>query len=166
MFDVRFGPIGQILSFLAGTHVNILWTVNPSYVYPAIIICEVWQWTPFMFLLLLAALSNVDPSQLEAAELDGASYWRVLRHIVLPAIRPVVAIAVLIRGLDLFRVFDIIWALTEGGPGSMTETISLYTYVIGFVQFDTSYTAAVAFLVVAVLSIIVTFALRRTELVR
>jgi multiple sugar transport system permease protein len=77
-----------------------------------------------------------------------------------------VAIAVLIRGLDLFRVFDIIWALTEGGPGSMTETISLYTYVIGFVQFDTSYTAAVAFLVVAILSIIVTYALRRTELVR
>jgi multiple sugar transport system permease protein len=166
MFDVRFGPIGQILSFLAGTHVNILWTVNPAYVYPAIIICEVWQWTPFMFLLLLAALSNVDQSQLEAAELDGASYWRVLRQIVLPAIRPVVAIAVLIRGLDLFRVFDIIWALTEGGPGSMTETISLYTYVIGFVQFDTSYTAAVAFLVVTVLSIIVTYALRRTELVR
>jgi multiple sugar transport system permease protein len=166
MFDVRFGPIGQILSFLAGTPVNILWTVNPAYVYPAIIICEVWQWTPFMFLLLLAALSNVDPSQLEAAELDGASYWRVLRQIVLPAIAPVVAIAVLIRGLDLFRVFDIIWALTEGGPGSMTETISLYTYVSGFVQFDTSYTAAVAFLVVAVLTIIVTYALRRTELVR
>ena len=166
MFDVRFGPIGQILGFLSGHPVNILWTVNPNFVYPGIIICEVWQWTPFMFLLLLAALSNVDQSQLEAAELDGASYWRVLRQIIIPAIRPVVAIAVLIRGLDLFRIFDIIWALTEGGPGSMTETISLYTYVIGFVQFDTSYTAAVAFLVVAVLSVIVTLALRRTELVR
>lgn len=166
MFDVRFGPIGQILSFFAGEPVNILWTINPSYVYPAIIVCEVWQWTPFMFLLLLAALSNVDQSQLEAAELDGASYWRVLRQIVIPAITPVVAVAVLIRGLDLFRIFDIIWALTEGGPGSMTETISLYTYIIGFVQFDTSYTAAVAFLVVAILTAIVTFALRRMELAR
>ena len=76
------------------------------------------------------------------------------------------AIAVLIRGLDLFRIFDIIWALTEGGPGSMTETISLYTYVIGFTQFDTSYTAAVAFLVVALLSVIVTLVLRRMELVK
>jgi multiple sugar transport system permease protein len=166
MFDVRFGPIGQILSFFAGEPVNILWTVNPAYVYPAIIVCEVWQWTPFMFLLLLAALSNVDQSQLEAAELDGASYLRVLQQIVLPAIKPVVAIAVLIRGLDLFRIFDIIWVLTEGGPGSMTETISLYTYVIGFTQFDTSYTAAVAFLVVAILTIVVTFALRRMELVK
>jgi multiple sugar transport system permease protein len=166
MFDVRFGPVGQIVSFFAGEPVTLLWTVNPSLVYPAIIVCEVWQWTPFMFLLLLAALSNVDQSQLEAAELDGASYWRVLRQIIIPAIKPVVAIAVLIRGLDLFRIFDIIWVLTEGGPGSMTETISLYTYVIGFSQFDTSYTAAVAFLVVALLTVVVTFVLRRMELVK
>ncbi len=166
MFDVRFGPIGQILSAIWGEPVTILWTVNPSFVYPAIIICEVWQWTPFMFLLLLAALSNVDSSQLEAAEIDGASYLRVLRQIVIPAITPVVAVAVLIRGLDLVRIFDIIWALTQGGPGSMTETISLYTYVIGFTQFDTSYTAAVAFLVIALLTVIVTLLLRRMELTR
>lgn len=166
MFDVRFGPIGQIVSFIAGQPVSLLWTVNPNLVYPAIIICEVWQWTPFMFLLLLAALSNVDPSQLEAAEIDGAGYWRVLRQIIIPAIKPVIAIALLIRGLDLFRIFDIIWALTQGGPGSMTETISLYTYVIGFVQFETSYTAAVAFLVIAILTVIVTWVLRRTELVK
>ena len=166
MFDVRFGPIGQIVNFFAGEPVTLLWTVNPTLVYPAIIVCEVWQWTPFMFLLLLAALSNVDQSQLEAAELDGASYWRVLRQIIIPAIKPVIAIAILIRGLDLFRIFDIIWVLTEGGPGSMTETISLYTYVSGFSQFDTSYTAAMAFLVVAILSIIVTFVLRRMELLK
>jgi multiple sugar transport system permease protein len=166
MFDVRFGPIGQILSFFAGEPVRILWTVNPAYVYPAIIICEVWQWTPFMFLLLLAALSNVDQSQLEAAELDGASYWRTLRAIVIPAIAPVIAVAVLIRGLDLFRIFDIIWALTEGGPGSLTETISLYTYIQGFSQFETSYTAAIAFLIIAILTVIVTVALKRMEIVR
>ena len=166
MFDVRFGPIAQILSAIAGAPVNIVWTVNPYFVYPAIIICEVWQWTPFMFLLLLAALSNVDQSQLEAAEIDGASYFRILRQIVIPAIKPVVAVAVLIRGLDLFRIFDIIWALTAGGPGSRTETISLYTYVIGFVQFDVSYTAAVAFLVIAILTILVTLIIRRMEVTR
>ena len=163
MFDVRFGPIAQILTAIVGEPVNIVWTVNPYFVYPAIIICEVWQWTPFMFLLLLAALSNVDQSQLEAAELDGASYFLVLRQIVMPAIKPVVAIAVLIRGLDLFRIFDIVWALTAGGPGSRTETISLYTYVIGFVQFDVSYAAAVAFLVIALLTALVTVIIRRME---
>ena len=166
MFDVRFGPIGQIVSYFAGEPVTLLWTVNPSLVYPTIIICEVWQWTPFMFLLLLAALSNVDQSQLEAAEPGRRLVFARLRQIIIPAIKPVVAIAVLIRGLDLFRIFDIIWVLTEGGPGSMTETISLYTYVIGFKQFDTSYTAAVAFLVVALLSIVVTFVLRRMELLK
>lgn len=166
MYDVRFGPIGQILSWFAGEPVSILWTVNPSYVYPAIIVCEVWQWTPFMFLLLLAALSNVDQSQLEAAELDGASYLKVLRNIVVPAIWPVIVVALLIRGLDLVRIFDIIWVLTEGGPGSMTETISLYTYEIGFKQFDTSYTAAVAIIVIAMLTAIVMWVLRRTEIAR
>ena len=84
-----------------------------------------------MFLILLAALSNVDKSQTEAAAIDGAGYWRTFRKIVLPAIWPVMAIAILIRGLDLFRIFDIIWALTQGGPGTMTETISIYTYVAG-----------------------------------
>lgn len=166
MFDVRYGPIGDILSWIAGEPVRILWTVNPDYVYPAIIICEVWQWTPFMFLLLLAALSNVDQSQLEAAEIDGASYWRTLRRIVLPAIGPVAAVAVLIRGLDLVRIFDIIWALTQGGPGTMSETISLYTYTQGFSQFETSYTAAIAVLVIVLLTVIVMLALRRVRIAR
>ena len=166
MFDVRFGPIAQIVDFLVGSPTTLLWTVSPNLVYIALIVCEVWQWTPFMFLLLMAALSNVDQSQLEAAELDGASYWTVLRQIIIPAIKPVIAIALLIRSLDLFRIFDIIWALTQGGPGTMTETISLYAYVIGFVQFETSYTAAVAFLVIAILTALVTWVLRRTELLK
>ena len=76
------------------------------------------------------------------------------------------AIAILIRGLDLFRLFDIIWALTRGGPGTMTETISMFTYVKGFQQFETSYTAAVALLVIVILSAVVMLALKRVELSR
>ena len=160
MFDNRFGPINQIIGWIAGEPVLILWTINPHLVYPAIIAAEVWQWTPFMFLLLLAALSNVDKSQLEAAAIDGAGYWRTFFRIVLPAIWPVMAIAILIRGLDLFRLFDIVWALTKGGPGTMTETISIFTYVKGFQQFETSYTAAVAFLIIVLLSVVVIAALQ------
>jgi multiple sugar transport system permease protein len=166
MFDQRYGPINQIISWVWGAPVTILWNVWPSFVYPAIIICEIWQWTPFMFLILLAALSNVDKSQLEAAEIDGAGFWRTFRRVVLPAIWPVMAIAILIRGLDLFRIFDIIWALTEGGPGTMTETISIYSYVQGFKQFEISYNAAIAFLVILLLTVIVTWAIRRMELVK
>jgi multiple sugar transport system permease protein len=166
MFDNRYGPINQILGWFAGEPVAALWTVNPRLVYPAIIACEIWQWTPFMFLILLAALSNVDKSLTEAAEIDGAGYWRTFFKIVLPSIWPVMAIAILIRGLDLVRIFDIIWALTAGGPGTMTETASIYAYVQGFQQFETSYTAAMAFLIIALLTALVTWAIRRMGLAK
>lgn len=166
MFDNRYGPVNEIISWFAGHPVTLLWTVNPLLVWPAIIVCEVWQWTPFMFLVLLAALSNVDKSLTEAAEIDGAGFWLTFRRITLPAIWPVMAIAILIRSLDLVRIFDIIWALTEGGPGTMTETISIYTYVQGFKQFETSYAAAIAFLLIAILTVLVQWAIRRMGLVR
>lgn len=166
LFDNNFGPINQILGWIMDKPMPIIWIVNPYTVYPAIILCEVWQWTPFMFLILLAALSNVDKSLTEAAELDGASYPMVFLRIVLPAIWPVMSIALLIRGLDLVRLFDIVWALTRGGPGTMTETISIYTYIQGFQDFETSYTAAIAFLVIVLLTVIVTVALKRMEIAR
>jgi len=166
MFNHRFGPINQIIGWIWGEELTLLWTISPHLVYPAILAAEVWQWTPFMFLLLLAALANVDKSQLEAAAIDGAGWWRTFFRIVLPAIWPVMAIAILIRGLDLFRLFDIVWALTKGGPGTMTETISIFTYIKGFQQFETSYTAAVAFLVIILLSVVVMLALKRVELSR
>ncbi|MGB6539402.1 MAG: sugar ABC transporter permease [Xanthobacteraceae bacterium] len=166
LFDNRYGPINQILGWFAGEPVTILWTINTHFVYPAILIAEIWQWTPFMFLLQLAAFMNIDQSLTESAQIDGASYWMIFRRIMLPAIWPVVAIAVLIRGLDLFRLFDVVWALTEGGPGTMTETISIYTYDRGFRQFDTSYTGAIAFLVIVLLSLVIVAALRRMEIDR
>ena len=102
LFDNRFGPINQIIGWFcgrAGDH-PLDGQSAPSSTRRSSS-AEVWQWTPFMFLMLLAALSNVDKSQLEAAEIDGAGFWRTFCKIVLPAIWPVLAIAVLIRGLDL-----------------------------------------------------------------
>ena len=166
MFDNRFGPINQILGWVAGQPMPVLWTIKPDLVYVAILIAEVWQWTPFMFLLLLAALSGVDKSQLEAASIDGAGYWRTFRKIVLPAIWPVMVVAILIRALDLVRLFDVVWALTKGGPGTMSETLSIFTYIKGFQQFETSYTAAVALVIIVLLSTLVFWTLKRVELAR
>jgi multiple sugar transport system permease protein len=90
----------------------------------------------------------------------------VFRRIVLPAIWPVMAIAILIRGLDLFRLFDVVWALTRGGPGTRTETVSIYAYIQGFQQFNTSYTAAMAFVVIVLLAVSITLVLRRMEINR
>lgn len=163
MFDNIFGPINDFIRVFAGQDFTLLWLINdnPFIVYSAILIAEVWQWTPFMFLILLAAWSNVDRSQLEAAEIDGASGWRVFSKIVLPAIRPVVFVALIIRGLDLVRLFDIVYAMTRGGPGNMTETLSIYAYVKGFERFDISMTAAFAFIVIISLSLLVMIVLKR-----
>lgn len=162
MFDNIFGPINALLRAVFGNF-DVIWLVNdnPVIVYFAIIVAEVWQWTPFMFLLLLAAWSNVDRSQLEAAEIDGASGWRTFRKVILPAIRPVVFVALLIRALDLIRLFDIVYAMTRGGPGNMTETLAIYAYVKGFERFDISMTAAFAFVVIVSLSLFVMVLLKR-----
>ncbi|MBM3518252.1 MAG: sugar ABC transporter permease [Alphaproteobacteria bacterium] len=167
LLDVSFGPINQIIGWLSGgVPASINWLIDPFYVYPTILLTEVWEWTPFMFLILLAALSNVDPSQEEAAEIDGAGPWTIFVRITLPAIWPVMIVALLIRGLDLVRTFDIVWALTKGGPGTLTETISVYMYTMGFQRFATSYTGAMAFVIIIVLSLAVMVLLRRVEIAR
>lgn len=166
MFDHKFGPFNQIIGWIAGHPIVLLWTVKPHLAYWAILIAEVWQWTPFMFIILLAALANVQREQLEAAEIDGAGRFRIFFKIVLPAIMPVLSIAILIRALDLFKIFDMVWQLTRGGPGTKTETLSIFMFVKGFQSFETSYTAALVVVLLILLSVIVTFALRRMEIAR
>ena len=166
MFDDRYGPINQMISWVLGEHVSILWTIQAAWAYPAIIICDVWEWTPFMFIILLAALSNVDREQTDAAAIDGANAWQTFRYVSLPAIWPVMMIALLIRGLDLIRLFDIVWQLTRGGPGSTTETISIYMFVRGFQEFETSYTGAMVVVLLVLFTLALVAALRRMEIAR
>jgi ABC-type sugar transport system permease subunit len=166
MFDHQFGPVNQILGWFTGTPPLILWTTDPAFVYPAIIILEVWAHTPFVFLLLLAALAQVDRNLVDAAELEGASKWTVFWKIILPAIRPVLYTVALIRFVDLMRMFDFIYALTQGGPGTHSETISLYMYVQGFQQFATSYTGALAFVSIVATASFVYLLTRRGSLSR
>jgi multiple sugar transport system permease protein len=166
MLDDRYGPINQIIGWVLGERVSLLWTIQIGLAYPAIVICDVWQWTPFMFIILLAALSNVDQQQLDAAAIDGAGRWQAFVNVILPAIRPVMYIALLIRGIDLVRVFDIVWQLTRGGPGSATETISIYAYIRGFQEFDTSYVGAIVVVLVIVLSAVLVVALKRLGVTR
>ena len=166
MFDDRFGPVNAVIRMLFDERFSLPWVINPTWVYPAVLITEVWEWTPFMFLMLYAALSNVDQSLQEAAEIDGAGYWTVFFRISLPAIWPVMAIALIIRTLDLVRLFDIVWILTRGGPGTLTETTSIYIYHRGFQQFQTSYTGAMVFLIVILLSAVIITVLRRMKVAR
>jgi multiple sugar transport system permease protein len=153
LFDNDYGPVNQILGWVVGAAVVTLWTEDADFVYPAILIADVWQWTPFMFVLLSAALSNVDRGQLEAAAIDDAGSWRTLLSVVLPAIGPAVAIAVLIRGLDLLRLFDVVWALTRGGPEAQTETISVLAYNRLIDGSEPTGIAAMAFVAIAAVTL-------------
>lgn len=161
LWDTQYGPINQVLGWFTGAPVNIVWLANPVTVYPALIITEIWQWTPFMFLVLLAGLTSINPEFREAAQMDGATSWQIFRRVVLPLLWPVMLVAILFRALDAFKIFDIIFALTQGGPGTMTETVSLYAHTIGFRNFRISYNAALTFVLLAIVSIAITLLWRR-----
>ena len=127
----------------------------------SIVAIDVWQWTPFMLLLLLAGLESLPPQPFEAAKVDGAGTWFTFRNVTLPLLRPVIAVAVLIRGLDAFKVFEYVFAITRGGPGSATETLQYQVYRTGFSFFRLGEAAAMAFVLVAIVLLLIVPLYRR-----
>lgn len=104
------------------------WLTNDVRAWVPVILSDVWKTTPFVALLLLAGLQGIDPALYEAARIDGASPWRQFRYVTLPLLAPAIMVALIFRTLDAFRVFDLIYVLTGGGPGTATEPIALYTF--------------------------------------
>ena len=156
LWDSQYGPINQILSIILRRDVDILWLTQKWPALFAILVTDVWQWTPFMFLILLAGLSSLNPELYEAAALDGAGWWEELREITLPGLAPVIAVAILFRALDAFKIFDQIFMLTQGQPGTSTETISWYIYQVGYKFFNMGYAAAVSYLLLIFLTVVAT----------
>jgi multiple sugar transport system permease protein len=111
---------------------------------PALILVDIWEWTPFMFLILLAGLQSLPQEPFEAARVDGASPWNIFVHLTLPMLRPVIVVAILIRALDAFTVFDQVFVLTQGGPGTATEVATLMIYKTAFRFSQYGYGAAMA----------------------
>jgi ABC-type sugar transport system permease subunit len=107
---------------------DFAWFAHPVAAWVPIVLADAWKMTPFVALLLLAGLESIDPALYDAARIDGAGPWRQFREITLPLLRPALLVAVLFRALDGFRVFDVIYVLTGGGPGTATEPVSLYTF--------------------------------------
>ena len=123
-------------------------------VFPAIIAIDVWEWTPFVVLVLLAGLMSLPREPFEAAVMDGANRYQVFRDVTLPLLRPIVALVVLLRSIDAFKEFDKVFILTGGGPGTTTELLSIYTYRMNFKDWDLGYGAACAFMVYLVVLIL------------
>jgi ABC-type sugar transport system permease subunit len=128
MFDAEHGITNAVLMQLGIVQQPVTWFVHPRAAWIPLILADVWKSTPFVALLLLAGLQNIDRALYEAARIDGASAWRQLRHVTLPLLRPAVLVAVIFRTLDAFRVFDLVYVMTGGGPGNSTEPIALYTF--------------------------------------
>lgn len=156
MFFMLFqsnGPINQILSLLTGTDVQLVWLGDTTLAMAAVMIADIWQWTPLMFLILLAGILGVPEDQLKAATLLGANWRQKFWRIVLPRMRTVIIIAIVIRTVEAFKLFDVMFVMTKGGPGVATETISIYIYKL-FKQLEWSYLAAVGLSILIALSII------------
>ena len=146
IFNPQFGVLNGTLRSWGIDTSNLTWTNGSNTALLSVAAVDIWQWTPFMFLLLSAGLQAVPRDPIEAAKIDGASPWRVFVDIVFPLLKPTLLLAVILRAMDLIRIFDQIWILTQGGPGSATETVSLYIYKTAFRFFNFGYAAAMSFL--------------------
>ena len=164
MFYMLFqsgGPVNDILSRLIGTQVTVAWLSNPALAMVAVMFADIWQWTPLMFLILLAGLVGVPEDQLRAATLLGASAWQRFLTIVLPRMKTIIIIALAIRVIECFKIFDTLFIMTGGGPGVATETISVYIYKITTQDLIWGYVAAIALAILLVLSIACVWAMKR-----
>jgi multiple sugar transport system permease protein len=153
IYNPDFGVLNGTLKTLGVDTAHLTWIAGESSAMLSVIIVDVWQWTPLMFLLLLAGLQALPVEPFEAALVDGATYWQTLTRVTLPLLRPVIAVAMLLRAMDLLRVFDSIFILTNGGPGFATETASLFIYRTAFRFYDFGYAAVLSFVVLAVTTI-------------
>ena len=154
LLNPNFGAINGTLKEIGINTEALTWTASPSLAMMSVIAVDVWQWTPFVFLVLLAGLQAIPQEPYEAALIDGSSRWQTFWHVTLPLLKPAILIVLLLRTMDLLRVFDQIFILTEGGPGFATETISLYIYRSAFRFFDFGYAAAMSFVLLALTNVI------------
>jgi multiple sugar transport system permease protein len=153
MFYEEGGPINSLLGSLFGWHIP--WLSHPFYAFLAIIIVDVWQWTPFVSLVALAGLQSLPVEVYEAADVDGASGWQKFWALTLPLMQPILVIVLLLRLIEAFKVFDIPTSMTLGGPGRATEVYSLFAYRTGLQFFDLGYAAVQGLVLLVVVLIIV-----------
>lgn len=154
MLNPNFGAINGTLKSIGLNTDALTWTASPKLAMASVIMADVWQWTPFIFLILLAGLQAIPQEPYEAALIDGSSAWQTFRYVTLPLLRPAILIALLLRTMDLLRVFDQIFILTEGGPGFATETVSLYIYRTAFRFSNFGYAAAMSFVLLLITNVI------------
>lgn len=164
MFHPQLGVLNYLLSLvgIAPQH----WVFNINTVIPSLVLVETWQWSPLVMLIVLGGLASLPTEPYESALIDGASRWQMFRHITLPMVLPFMMVAVIIRTIDALKSFDIIFAITQGGPGTASETINIYLYNTSFAYYNMGYGSAIAvvfFVIVVALSLIMLWLRQKTK---
>ena len=158
IFDAQFGLINAVLALIKIA--PMAWLAEPTLAFVAIVIADIWQWTPFVFIMMVAALANVDGAVIEASRIDGARWWQMTFRVKLPMIAHVIAITLMMRLIDAFRVLEVVYVLTFGGPGDSTEILALHIYKTAFVGQQLGVAAAISVLLLVVVALLSWDALR------
>lgn len=164
MFHPQLGVLNYLLS-LVGIEPQE-WVFHPATVIPSLVLVETWQWTPLVMLIVLGGLASLPQEPYESAQIDGANAWQRFRYLTLPMLSPFLMVAVIIRTIDAFKSFDIIYAITQGGPGTASETINLYLYSVAFAYYQVGYGSAIAvvfFVFIVLLSLLLLHLRRRAD---
>ena len=166
IYAPSYGVLNVILERLGVMHQEILWLGDPTLAMFSVASVDIWQWTPFVYLVLFAGLQTVPKESVEAAQVDGASWWTQFRYIELFYLRPLFLLILFFRVADVIRVFDHVFILTGGGPGTSTQLLSLYLYRVEFKFFDAGQAAALAVVVLVSISVLYTLITRALPLER
>ncbi len=164
MFHPQLGVLNYLLS-LVGIPPQ-LWVFDPGTVIPSLALIEIWQWTPLVMLIVLGGLASLPTEPYESALIDGASEWQMFRHITWPLVLPFVMVAVVIRAIDALKAFDTIFVITQGGPGTASETINIFLYLQAFAFYNIGYASAVVvvfFVIIIAMTLILLWSRQRTQ---
>lgn len=148
MFNPEFGLFDAFFGFILPGLAEISWLADPVLAFAVCVMADVWGWIPFLTLVLIGGLASVPRDTIEAAQVDGASGWRVFRDVTLPQLAPVLAVVVILKAIFSLKTFDQVYMLTNGGPGTATQTLSHYIYFNGMKYGQIGYAASVAWLMV------------------
>jgi multiple sugar transport system permease protein len=155
MLLIDTGPLNAVLSAVTGLDVRIRWMSEYRASQVAVILADIWQWTPLTYLIFVSGLSALPADPIRAARVMGATPWQVFRHIQLPLLQPVIVIALVIRTMEALKIFDMPMLLTQGGPGNATETISIYLWRNAWIFNKISYAAASSLLLLVIFTALI-----------
>jgi multiple sugar transport system permease protein len=152
MLNTDYGVINYFLSFFGISKID--WLGDPFLAFISVMIVDIWEWTPFMILVFIAALISIPKNMIEAATIDGANSWNIFWKIKLPSIMPIVLVSVLLRFIDAFKVVDTVYVMTYGGPGNSTRLLSMFIYQEALKYFKIGYGSAISILFILLMFVL------------